>query len=71
MDKNKARDILPVINDPRMQECLRVIAELEAEGIYRTIITTTDEVQVRMLQGRLQQLERLKSIRERIQEAAK
>lgn len=71
MDKTKARSILPLVNNPETMAMIKVLVEMEAEIIYKSIPNTTDEVQLRMLQGKLQQLERFKNIDERVREAAK
>lgn len=71
MDRAKAREILPLINNPDAQRLLELIYEIESESIIRSISNITDDTTLRMMQGKLQQLERLKVLRERVIEAAK
>jgi hypothetical protein len=71
MDKAKARQILPLINNPDAQKLLELIYEIESESIIRSISSIADDTTLRMMQGKLQQLERLKQLRDRVIEAAK
>lgn len=71
MDKQKARELLPFINNPDTITLLSLLYDFEKDLLFKSMINMQSEVEIRWTQGKLQQLERLKSIRERIQEAAK
>lgn len=71
MDKELARKILPYINNPDTQVFLQLLFEIEKDLLLKSLTNLESEVQMRWTQGKLQQLERLKTIRDRIQEAAK
>lgn len=71
MDKELARKILPFVNNPDTQIFLQLLFDLEKDVLLKSLINLEDQIQIRWIQGKLQQLERLKTIRDRIQEAAK
>lgn len=71
MDKETARRLLPASNNHEFNEYLLELIKVEQESIYKTLPNIVEEPQLRMAQGKLQYLERLKTIRQRIQEAAK
>ncbi len=71
MDSKLARELLPLINNPEAQKLLDLIYQIESQGIYKNISSITEDSYLRMAQGKLQQLERLKTLRDRVIEAAK
>lgn len=71
MDKQLAKKLLPLINSEDTKELLNLIYIAESEILLKTLINANDETTMRITQGKLQQLNRLKDFREIVIGAAR
>lgn len=71
MDRGQAIKILPLVTELRFPELIDTYVKIRTEEISKNMTNERDEVEFRMLQGRVQELQYLKSLKEIILQKSK
>jgi len=70
MDRAEARSLLFLVNDPEVLALITGYVEARKKVLYNQLFSERNEIELRFVQGRIQELERMKSIKDEIIKAA-
>lgn len=71
MDKNTAKQLIYKIGSPEVIEGIHLYIDDRIKVLTISLISAKDETEIRWIQGRIQELMRLKSLREELEGLAK
>lgn len=71
MTRQEAKQLLPLINTPEFIQLFETLIEVRLQHQLKALANVQDEVELRWVQGKCQELKSLKGVREKILGVAK